>query len=89
MPEFMAKACAHDPSKPFAVHNYCSDNRYLLANLEGMYNDRLGTEVAVLPTKEWMEKAKALGMPPGVEATWTGNEVFVSPVLRKGPTLKG
>ncbi len=89
VPEFMATACAHDPGTPFAVHNYCSDNRYLLANLEGMYSDRLGTKVAVLPTKQWMEKAKALGMPPGVEATWTGSEVFVSPVLRKGPTLKG
>lgn len=88
IPELLATAYAHTPGTPFAVHNYCSENRYLLANLEGMYNERLGTKVEVLPTKQWMEKAKALGMPAGVEATWTGNEVFVSPVLRKGPTLK-
>lgn len=84
VPEFLAKAYAHDPRDPFAVHNYCSENRYLLSDLAGMYNGRLGTKVKVLPTREWMQKAKALGMPPGVEATWTGNEVFVSPVLRKG-----
>ncbi|KAJ5100206.1 Male sterility NAD-binding [Penicillium angulare] len=87
VPEFMAKAYAHDPLQPFAVHNYCSENRYVLSNLEGMYNDRLGTKVKVLPVREWMQKAKAFGMPPGVEATWTGNEVFVSPVLRKGKKL--
>lgn len=87
VPEFLATAYAHDPSKPFAVHNYCSENRFLLSDLVGMYNKRLGTTVDVLPTREWMQKAKALGMPAGVEATWTGNEVFVSPVLRKGVKL--
>jgi thioester reductase-like protein len=84
VPELLAKAYAHDPREPFAVHNYCSENRYVLSDLEGMYNDRLGTKVKVLSVREWMQKAKALGMPAGVEATWTGNEVFVSPVLRKG-----
>jgi acyl transferase domain-containing protein/nucleoside-diphosphate-sugar epimerase/SAM-dependent methyltransferase/NAD(P)-dependent dehydrogenase (short-subunit alcohol dehydrogenase family) len=84
VPEFLANAYAHDPREPFAVHNYCSENRYVLSDLAGMYNDRLGTKVDVLPVREWMQKAKSLGMPAGVEATWTGNEVFVSPVLRKG-----
>lgn len=86
VPEFMAKAYAHDPDprKPFTVHNYCSENRYWLSDLAGMYKEKLGTKIDVLPTPEWMRKAKALGMPKGVEATWTGNEVFVSPVLRKG-----
>ncbi|CAH0051607.1 unnamed protein product [Clonostachys solani] len=84
VPDFMATAYAHDPRKPFAVHNYCSDNRYLLSNLVGMYNARLNATVDVLPVSEWMQKAKDLGMPKGVEATWTGSEVFVSPVLRKG-----
>ncbi|KAI9654398.1 MAG: Type I Iterative PKS [Bathelium mastoideum] len=84
VPEFMATAYAHDPRKPFAVHNYCSENRYWLSDLAGMYKAKLGTNIDVLPTNEWMRKAKALGMPGGVEATWSGNEVFVSPVLRKG-----
>ncbi|KAF2031679.1 hypothetical protein EK21DRAFT_62884, partial [Setomelanomma holmii] len=56
---------------------------YLLSDLVGMYMEKLGTKIDVLPTTEWMWKAKALGMPPGVEAIWTGNELFVSPVLRK------
>lgn len=84
VPEFLATAYAPDPRKLFAVHNYCSENRYLLSDLVGMYKEKLGTKINVLPTTEWMRKAKALGMPPGAEATWTGNEVFVSPVLRKG-----
>lgn len=84
VPELLAKAYAHDPRELFAVHDYCSENRYMLSDLAGMYNDRLGTKVDVLPVREWMQKAKSLGMPAGVEATWTGNEVFVSSVLRKG-----
>ncbi|KAF2127471.1 hypothetical protein P153DRAFT_424142 [Dothidotthia symphoricarpi CBS 119687] len=60
-----------------------AENRYLLSNLVGMYKEKLG-KVNVLPTSEWMRKAKVLGMPPGIEATWTSNEVFVSPVLHKG-----
>lgn len=84
VPEFLATAYAHDPSKPFAVHNYCSENRYLLSDLVGMYKEKFGSNIDILPTTEWMRRAKALGMPPGVEATWTGNEVFVSPVLHKG-----
>ncbi|KAJ5602399.1 Male sterility NAD-binding [Penicillium hordei] len=60
------------------------ENRYVLLDLASMYNDRLCTKVNVLPVREWMQKAKALGMPAGVEASWTGNEVFVSPMLRKG-----
>ncbi|USP82127.1 Male sterility, NAD-binding [Curvularia clavata] len=32
----------------------------------------------------WLQKAKYLGMPPGVEATLTAKEVFMSPVLHKG-----
>ena len=83
VPEFLATAYAHDAHKSFAVHNYVSENRYLLSNLVGMYTKTLG-KVDVLATREWMQKAKSLGMPPGVEATWTGNEVFVSPVLHKG-----
>jgi len=65
----MAKAYAHDPSNPFAVHNYCSENRYLLSDLVGMYKEKLVTKIDVLPTSEWMRKDKALGMPPGIEAT--------------------
>ncbi|KAH9865982.1 hypothetical protein J1614_008546 [Plenodomus biglobosus] len=84
VPEFLATVCAHDARKTFAVHNYCSENRYLLSDLVGMYKEKLGTNIDVLPTTEWMKKAIALGMPPGVEATWSGSEVFVSPVLRKG-----
>lgn len=84
VPEFMAQAYAHDPRKSFAVHNYCSKNRYLLSNLVGMYKAKLNTTVDVLPVSEWMRRAKGLGMPKGVEATWIGSEVFVSPVLRKG-----
>lgn len=83
VPEFLATAYAHDPRKPFTVHNYVSENRYLVSNLVGMYKEKLD-KVDVVPTSEWMRKAKALGMPPGVEAIWTGNEVFVSPVLHKG-----
>jgi acyl transferase domain-containing protein/thioester reductase-like protein/NADP-dependent 3-hydroxy acid dehydrogenase YdfG len=83
VPEFMATAYAHDPRKSFAVHNYVSENRFLLSNLVDMYTKKLGN-VDVLPTREWMQKAKSFGMPPGVEATWTGSEVFVSPVLHKG-----
>ncbi|KAL9086280.1 MAG: hypothetical protein Q9165_007195 [Trypethelium subeluteriae] len=86
VPEFVATACAHDPREPFAVHNYCSGNSYWLSDLAGMYKEKLGGDVEVLPTPEWMRKAMALGMPRGVEATFTGHdEVFVSPVLRKGP----
>ncbi|KAF2122763.1 hypothetical protein BDV96DRAFT_561328 [Lophiotrema nucula] len=86
VPEFLAKAYAHDHQEPFAVHNYCSDNRYLLSDLAGMYKEKLGGDIQVLPTAEWMQRAKAMGMPRGVEATFTGHdEVFVSPVLRKGP----
>lgn len=84
VPEFLATAYAHDPNKSFAVHNYCSENRYLLSNLVGMYKNKLGKDVEVMETTKWMKKAIALGMPPGVEATWSGSEVFVSPVLRKG-----
>ncbi|KAJ4370703.1 hypothetical protein N0V83_005224 [Neocucurbitaria cava] len=87
VPEFLARAYAHDARNPFAVHNYCSENRYLLSDLVGMYKEKLGTNIDVLPTTEWMRRAKALGMPPGVEATWTGTEVFVSPVLHKGGQL--
>ncbi|KAF2763053.1 hypothetical protein EJ05DRAFT_459880 [Pseudovirgaria hyperparasitica] len=85
VPELMATAYAHDPSKSFAIHNYCSENRYLLSDLVSMYKQKLGGTVEVLPTPEWMRRAKDLGMPKGVEATWTGhNEVFISPVLHKG-----
>ncbi|KAK9416795.1 putative Polyketide synthase [Seiridium unicorne] len=57
---------------------------YWLSDLTGMYEEKLGTEIDVLLTPEWMRNAKALGMPKGAEAAWTGNEVFVPPVLRKG-----
>ncbi|EED22157.1 hypothetical protein TSTA_094030 [Talaromyces stipitatus ATCC 10500] len=60
---------------------------YLLSDLVGMYKEKLGTEMDVLPVPEWMRKAKDLGMRKGVEATWTGSEVFVSTVLRKGGKL--
>jgi nucleoside-diphosphate-sugar epimerase/malonyl CoA-acyl carrier protein transacylase/SAM-dependent methyltransferase/NAD(P)-dependent dehydrogenase (short-subunit alcohol dehydrogenase family) len=83
VPEFMAKAYAHPPSKLFDIHNYVSENRYLLSDLVGMYKAKLGT-VDVLSVDAWMQKAIALGMPRGVEATWTGTEVFISPVLHKG-----
>ena len=86
VPEFVAKAFGHDSREPFAVHNYCSANRYMLSNLAAMYKEKLGGDIEVLPTAEWMRRATALGMPRGVEATFTGHdEVFVSPVLRKGP----
>lgn len=85
VPEFMANAFSHNPREPFAVHNYCSNNEYWLSDLAGMYREKLGCDIEVLPTAEWMSKAKAMGMPRGVEATFTGHdEVFVSPVLRKG-----
>ena len=80
VPEFMAKAYAHPPSKSFDIHNYVSENRYLLSNLVGMYKAKLSA-VDVLSVDAWMQKAIALGMPRGVEATWTGTEVFISPVL--------
>ncbi|KAK9783932.1 hypothetical protein SCAR479_00491 [Seiridium cardinale] len=57
---------------------------YWSSDVTGMYKEKLGTEIDVLPTPEWMRKAKALGMPKGVEAAWTGTEVFVPPVSRKG-----
>jgi nucleoside-diphosphate-sugar epimerase/NAD(P)-dependent dehydrogenase (short-subunit alcohol dehydrogenase family) len=86
VPEFVANACGHDPREPFAVHNYCSGNSYWLSDLAAMYKEKLGGDVEVLPTAEWMRRATAMGMPRGVEATFTGHdEVFVSPVLRKGP----
>ncbi|KAL1801719.1 hypothetical protein ACET3X_002061 [Alternaria dauci] len=84
VPEFLATAYAHDLNKLFAVKNYVSENLFLLSDLLGMYKQKLGGNIDVLPTTQWMKKAIALGMPPGVEATWSGNEVFVSPVLRKG-----
>ncbi|KAM0809528.1 putative Polyketide synthase [Seiridium cardinale] len=84
VPEFMAKAYAHTPRKSFAAHNHCSEDRYWLSDVTGMYKKKLGTEIDVLPTPEWMRKAKAFGMPKVVEAAWTGIEVFVPPVLRKG-----
>ncbi|KAL5325443.1 hypothetical protein ACEPPN_006568 [Leptodophora sp. 'Broadleaf-Isolate-01'] len=87
VPQFLTRAYAHDPREPVAVHNYCSENRYLLSDLVSMYKARLGGRIDVLPTKEWMNRAIALGMPKGVEATFTGTEVFVSPVLRKGCML--
>ncbi|KAH0174845.1 polyketide synthase, partial [Aureobasidium melanogenum] len=84
IPKFLQIAFGHG-SKSFAVHNYCSDNRYLLSALANMYKQKLGGEIEVLPTVEWMKKATAMGMPKGVEVTFTGHdEVFVSPVLRKG-----
>ncbi|KAI9759122.1 MAG: Polyketide synthase 19 [Chaenotheca gracillima] len=86
VPEFMTTAYGHDPQELFAVHNYCSNNEYWLSDLAGMYEEKLGGKIEVLPTAEWMQKATALGMPRGVEATFTGHdEIFVSPVLRKGP----
>jgi len=85
VPEFIANAYGHDPREPFSVHNYCSTNRYWLSDLAGMYKEKLGGNIEVLPTAEWMRRATAMGMPRGVEATFTGHdEVFVSPVLRKG-----
>ena len=88
VPEFLANARGHDHGAPFAVHNYCSENSYWLSDLAGMYKEKLGGNIDVLPTVEWMRKAKALGMPKGVEATFTGHdEVFISPVLRKGSFL--
>lgn len=36
VPQFLTTAYAHDARKPFAVHNYCSQNRYLLSDLEDM-----------------------------------------------------
>lgn len=89
VPEFVANAYGHDPREAFAVHNYCSTNRYLLSDLAGMYKEKLGCEIEVLPTAEWMRNATALGMPNGVEATFTGHdEIFVSPVLLKGPKYR-
>ena len=85
VPEFLANAYGHDPQKGFAVHNYCSSNEYWLSDLAGMYEKKLGGHIKVLPTAEWMRRATAMGMPKGVVATFTGHdEVFVSPVLRKG-----
>lgn len=86
VPAFMAKVYGHsdEHEQPFAVHNYCSANRYRLSDLAAMYRDG-DNDVQVLPTGEWMRKAVAMGMPKGVEATFTGHdEVFVSPVLKKG-----
>lgn len=88
VPEFVGNAFAfgHDSSPAFAVHNYCSANRYLLSDLAGMYKEKLGGNIEVWPTNQWMRRARALGMPKGVEVTFSGHdEVFVSPVLRKGP----
>ena len=88
VPEFVANAFAFGQrtSPAFAVHNYCSANRYLLSDLAGMYKEKLGGNIEVWPTDQWMRRARALGMPKGVEVTFTGHdEVFVSPVLRKGP----
>lgn len=88
VPEFIANARGHDLREPFAVHDYCSGNSYWLSDLAGMYKEKLGGSIDVLLTAEWMRKAKALGMPNGIEATFTGHdEVFISLVLRKGPTL--
>jgi hypothetical protein len=85
VPEFVVKAFGHDLGEPFTVHHYCSGNGYLLSDLAGMYKKKLGSDVEVLPTAEWMRRATAMGMPRGVEATFTGHdEVFVSPVLLKG-----
>ncbi|KAK6084425.1 beta-ketoacyl synthase domain-containing protein [Seiridium cupressi] len=47
---------------------------YWLSDLTGMYKEKLGTEIDVLLTPEWMRNAKTLGMPKGAEAAWTGNE---------------
>jgi nucleoside-diphosphate-sugar epimerase/SAM-dependent methyltransferase len=85
VPDFVEMAWNLDPCKSFAVHNYCSNNSYQLSDLAGMYKEKLGADIEVLPTSEWMRRAIAMGMPKGVEATVVGhNEVFVSPVLRKG-----
>jgi len=89
VPDFVATAWSHDSLESFAVHNYCGENSYWLSDLAGMYRERLGTNVDVLPTAEWMKRAIAMGMPKAVEATFVGHsEVFVSPVLRKGPGKK-
>jgi hypothetical protein len=85
VPDFVHTAWNLDPGASFAVHNYCSNNSYRLSDLAGMYRDKLGADVEVLPTPEWMHRAIAMGMPRGVEATFVGHdEVFVAPVLRKG-----
>lgn len=89
IPDFVATAWSHDSGESFAVHNYCGGNSYWLSDLAGMYREKLGAEVDILPTAEWMRRAIAMGMPKGVEATFVGHdEVFVSPVLRKGPGRK-
>lgn len=85
VPEFIANAYGHDPREPFAVHNYCSSNRYWLSDLAVMYEEKLGGDIEVLPTAEWMRRATTMGMPSGIVTTFTGHdEIFVSPVLRKG-----
>lgn len=38
----------HARSMIIAVHNYCSENRYLLSDLVGMYKEKFGTEMDVL-----------------------------------------
>ncbi|CAK3779972.1 probable polyketide synthase [Lecanosticta acicola] len=93
VPDFVANAFAFGgggaKQEDFAVHHYCSANRFLLSDLAGMYQAKLGGPVEAWPTAEWMRRARAMGMPKGVEVTFTGHdEVFVSPVLRKGPPSK-
>jgi nucleoside-diphosphate-sugar epimerase len=89
IPEFVSTAWSHDPQQSFAVHNYCGNIGFVLSNLAGMYKKKLGVDVENLPLEEWMKKAITLGMPKGVEATFTGHsEGFVSPVLRKGQSRK-
>ncbi|CZT51819.1 uncharacterized protein RSE6_13021 [Rhynchosporium secalis] len=84
VPDSLAKASVHDPGELIAVHNYCSENRYLLSDLVSMCETKLGGRIDALPTKEWMKMAIVLGTPRGVKASFTCTEVFLSLVLRKG-----
>ncbi|KAF2647846.1 hypothetical protein K491DRAFT_723083 [Lophiostoma macrostomum CBS 122681] len=85
VPELIATAFAHDSSVGYAVHNYCSDNSYNLQDLAGMYKEKLGGPVKVLPMEQWLKRALSMGMPSVVVPTLQGHEdVFISPALRKG-----
>lgn len=54
VPEFLATLFGNHIPEGFIVHNYCSANRYLLADLRGMYKEKLGGQIKVLPMAEWM-----------------------------------
>lgn len=83
-PTFVSTVLSHD-GELFAIHNYCSDEKYGMANLAAMYREKLGSDVEVYPLDKWLRKATEMGMSRGVESSFLDTGYAVqAPSLRRG-----